>query len=91
VNKQESFIIARLHRDDLKRAFPEKLEALSDETMEAIARVMRDVDLAGDFWDRLRLVGEAFLADSIVPVPPARATTWLGLGERHARVQTWCL
>lgn len=61
-----SFVITRVHRDDLKEVFPESMheaiDALTDAEMETIARGMHEADLAGDFWYRLEQVAEEILA-----------------------------
>lgn len=62
----EWVVITRLHRDDIKRQFPESMaeaiDGLTDEEMETIARRMHEADLAGDFWYRLEVIAEEILA-----------------------------
>ena len=62
--ENEYFVIARLHREDIKAELPDyvdEIDKLTDNQMQYLARKMRDDYLEQLYWGSLKILAEDYL------------------------------
>lgn len=62
--KDDYYVIARLHRDDLRPEFTqEQIDSLTDYDMQIIANKMGDAYSDNGYWIDLKIIAEQILED----------------------------